>query len=87
LVCDVFIDCVKVGTDKWNKRKECSGKKGVIMDSENQMCSWVHMAKMLQWECDGEILVTMLINLFKYIEMHSITFQNIEIHWNTLKIL
>jgi hypothetical protein len=35
------------------------------------------MAKTLQWECDGEIPITMLIN----------TFKNIEIHWNSLKYI
>jgi hypothetical protein len=32
------------------------------------------MAKMLEWECDGEIPITMSIDTFKHIE----------IHWNIL---
>jgi hypothetical protein len=31
--------------------------KGVIVDSKKQMCRWMYMAKTLQWECDGEILI------------------------------
>jgi hypothetical protein len=33
------------------------------------------MVKMLQWECDGKIPITMSINTFKHVE----------IQWNTLK--
>jgi hypothetical protein len=37
------------------------------------------MAKMLQWESDGEIPITMLIN-----QTHSNKLKYIEIHWNIL---
>jgi hypothetical protein len=51
------------------------GKGVIVVDSERQMCKWVHMAKILQWECDGKIPITILANTFKYIE----------INWNTSK--
>jgi hypothetical protein len=38
----------------------------VIVNSEKQMYMWVCMAKILQWEYDGEIPITMSINTLKY---------------------
>jgi hypothetical protein len=40
-------------------------RKVVIVDSKKLMCTWVRMAKMLQWEYDGEIPIIMYINKFK----------------------
>jgi hypothetical protein len=42
---------------------------------------WVHMAKMLQWKYDGEIPIPMLINTFKYFQMHWNTLRYIEIYY------
>jgi hypothetical protein len=55
------------------------------------------MAKTLQWKCDVEIPITMLINTFKHIETHTINalkyiidtlkyYKYIQIHSNILCI-
>jgi hypothetical protein len=41
------------------------------------------MAKTLQWECGGEIPITMLINTFKYIETYN---KCIEIYYKLIEI-
>jgi hypothetical protein len=59
------------------EKKECSGIacwEGIHCVEYKKMCRWMCMAKTLQWECDGEIPITMSINTLKHIE----------IHWNIL---
>jgi hypothetical protein len=38
------------------------------------------MAKIFEWECDGEIPITMLINTLKYTQILSNTLKCIEIN-------
>jgi hypothetical protein len=52
------------------------------VDSEKQMCTWVHMAKTLQWEYDGEIPN---YNVNKYIWILSNALIYIEIYYTYIK--
>jgi hypothetical protein len=77
---------MKVGTYQWEwKKKERSGiacwKGSHYIEWKNKMCGWVCMAKTLQWECVGEIPITMSINTFKHIEIH---WNILLMHWNIL---
>jgi hypothetical protein len=67
----------------WNgssgmEKRECSGiacwEGSHCIKWRKKMSRWMCMAKMLQWECDVEIPITMSRNTFKHIE----------IHWNIL---
>jgi hypothetical protein len=44
------------------------------------------MANKLQWECDGEIPITMCINTFKHIKYIEIYYKCIEIHYRHTEI-
>jgi hypothetical protein len=64
--------------ENWNgsmgmETKKCSGIacwKGSHCVEWKKKCRSVYVAKTSQWECDGEISITMLINTFKHIEIH-----------------
>jgi hypothetical protein len=50
LVCNTFMNCMRVRKDQWEREKGGCGRacwKGVILSSENEMCKWMSMAKML----------------------------------------
>jgi hypothetical protein len=78
--------------ENWNKSMGMGEKsiyhvrKVVIVDSKKQMCTWVRMAKKLQWEYDGEIPITMSINTSKYFQTHWNALKYIEIYYKYIEI-
>jgi hypothetical protein len=85
--------------ETWNKSMGMGEKnvvvlhvrKVVIVDSEKQICTWMCMAKMLQWEYNGEIPIIMSINTFGYIYIYyyyiSIYSNILWIYLNTYKYI
>jgi hypothetical protein len=74
---------------KWMEKKECSGIacwEGSHCIECKKMCRWICMANKLQWECDGEIPITMCINTFKHIKYIEIYYKCIEIHYRHTEI-